>query len=199
MADFALDAQSAIIRHAVLERLRMNRELLEQRMAELPLYIYDFIDPAELEFSERIRWICESECPMYGKSWACPPGVGTVEQCRKKCHSFENCLLISSIVEGRDIANMEETLATRGDHEELTNQVRDLMREQGVDPFILSSEACALCERCAILDGEPCRMPEKMHPCVESQGINIIPVLESRGLEFQFGANVVTWVSLLLY
>jgi predicted metal-binding protein len=102
-------------------------------------------------------------------------------------------------VEVRDIANMEETLATRGDHEELTNQVRDLMREQGVDPFILSSEACALCERCAILDGEPCRMPEKMHPCVESQGINIIPVLESRGLEFQFGANVVTWVSLLLY
>ena len=177
----------------------MNRELLEQRMAELPLYIYDFIDPLELEFSERIRFICESECPMYGKSWACPPGVGSVEQCQKKCQSFENCLLISSIVEVNDIANMEETLATRGGHEELTNQVRDMMREQGVDPFILSSEACALCERCAILDGEPCRMPDKMHPCVESQGINIIPVLESRGLEFQFGANVVTWVSLLLY
>ena len=177
----------------------MNRELLEQRMAELPLYIYDFIDPTELEFSERIRFICESECPMYGKSWACPPGVGSVELCQKKCHSFENCLLISSIVEVNDIANMEETLATRGGHEDLTNQVRDMMREQGVDPFILSSEACALCERCAILDGEPCRMPDKMHPCVESQGINIIPVLESRGLEFQFGANVVTWVSLLLY
>ena len=206
MAAFASDVQSAIIRLAALEKHkknrwsnRMNRELLEQRMAELPLYIYDFIDPSELEFSERIRWICETECPMYGKSWACPPGVGTVEQCKKKCHSFENCLLISSIVEVRDIANMEETLATRGDHEELTNQVRDLMREQDVDPFILSSEACALCERCAILDGEPCRMPERMHPCVESQGINVIPVLESRGLEFQFGANVVTWVSLLFF
>ena len=177
----------------------MNRELLEQQMAELPLYIYDFINPAELEFSDRIRYICETECPMYGKSWACPPGVGSVEACKCKCHSFENCLLISSIVEVNDIANMEETLATRGDHEALTNQVRDLMREQGVDPFVLSSEACALCERCAILDGEPCRMPEKMHPCVESQGINIIPVLEKLGLEFQFGANVVTWVSLLMY
>lgn len=177
----------------------MNRELLEQRMAELPLYIYDFIDPSELEFSERIRWICETECPMYGKSWACPPGVGSVEHCQNKCRSFENCLLISSIVEVNDIANMEETLATRGDHENLTNQVRDLMREQGVDPFVLSSEACALCERCAYLDGEPCRFPERMHPCVESQGINVLPVLESRGLEFQFGANVVTWISLLFY
>ena len=56
----------------------MNREILEEKLAELPLYIYDFIDPKELEFSDRIRWICENECPMYGKSWACPPGVGDV-------------------------------------------------------------------------------------------------------------------------
>ena len=38
-----------------------------------------------------------------------------------------------------------------------------------------------------------------MHPCVESHGINIVPVLEECGLEFQFGQNVVTWVSLLFY
>ena len=65
--------------------------------------------------------------------------------------------------------------------------------------FTISTEACAICGRCAILDGKPCRFPEKMHPCVESQGINIIPTLEENGLEFQYGQNVVTWVSLLLY
>ena len=177
----------------------MNRELLEEKLAELPLYIYDFLDPKELEFSDRIRLICEHECPMYGKSWACPPGVGSVESCKKKCKSFENCLMISTIAEVADIADINETLATRPEHEALTNEVRDVMRELGVDPYILSTEACTVCERCAILDGQPCRLPEKMHPCVESQGINVIPVLESRGLEFQFGANVVTWISLLFY
>ena len=177
----------------------MNRELLEQQLSELPLYIYDFFDPHELEFSSRIRWICEHECPMYGKSWACPPGVGTVDVCRQKCMAYDNCLLISTIVEVRDIADMEETLATRPEHEALTEQVRELMKAQGVDPFILSTEACTICEHCAILDGEPCRFPEKMHPCVESHGINVVDVLEQRGLEFQFGANVVTWVSLMFY
>ena len=177
----------------------MNRELLEQQLSELPLYIYDFFDPKDLEFSSRIRWICENECPMYGKSWACPPGVGSVDGCRKKCMTYENCLLISSIVEVRDIADMEETLATRPDHEALTNEVRELMRAQGVDPYILSTEACTLCESCAILEGKPCRFPETMHPCVESHGINVVPILESRGLEFQFGANVVTWISLLFF
>ena len=177
----------------------MNRELLEERLAELPLYIYDFLDLEELEFSSRIRWICENECPMYGKSWACPPGVGTVDHCRGKCLSYKNCLMISTIVEVADITNIDETLATRPEHEAVTNQVRDLMRELGADPYVLSTEACTLCERCAILDGKPCRFPEKMHPCVESHGINVVPMLEKRGLEFQFGANVVTWISLLFF
>ena len=177
----------------------MNRELLEEKLAEMPLYIYDFIDPKELEFSDRIRWICEHECPMYGKSWACPPGVGSVKRCSEKCLSYENCLLISTIVEVNDITDINETLATRPEHEKITNQVRDEMRQLGVNPYILSTEACTICERCAILDGLPCRLPGKMHPCVESHGINVVPILEKLGLEFQFGANVVTWISLLLY
>ena len=63
----------------------------------------------------------------------------------------------------------------------------------------LSTEACAICDRCAILDGLPCRHPDKMHPCVESHGINVIPVLEQCGMEFQYGQNVVTWMSLLFF
>lgn len=177
----------------------MNRALLEEQLSQLPLYIYDFIDPRELEFSHRIRWICEHECPMYGSSWACPPGVGCVEQCREKCLSYENCLMISTIVEVADIANLEETLATRPEHEEVTNQVRDIMVGLGAEPYVLSTEACAICERCAVLDGQPCRHPERMHPCVESHGINVVPMLEAHGLEFQFGANVVTWISLLFF
>jgi hypothetical protein len=38
-----------------------------------------------------------------------------------------------------------------------------------------------------------------MHPCVESHGINILPLIEELGLCFQYGENVVTWFSLLLY
>ena len=107
--------------------------------------------------------------------------------------------MIATITEVTDISDINETLATRPAHEAITNQVRDLMREQGIDPFILSTEACAECDRCAILDGQPCRLPERMHPCVESHGINILGLLEDRGLSFQYGENVVTWFSLLFF
>ena len=177
----------------------LNREMLEAQLAELPLYVYEFIDPAKLEFSDRIRWICQHECPMYGKTWACPPAVGSVEACQRKCGSYVNCLLISTIVEVADISDINATLATRGDHEAVTNQVRDLLRQQGVEPYVLSTEACAECEHCAYLDGEPCRFPDRMHPCVESHGINVLALLDEMGLAFQYGENVVTWFSLLFF
>ncbi|MBQ7924810.1 MAG: DUF2284 domain-containing protein [Lachnospiraceae bacterium] len=177
----------------------MDKALLEQQLAELPLYAYYFISPEQLEFTERVRWICEHECPMYGKTWACPPGVGSVQTCRERCLGYRECLMIATITEVTDISDIEETLATRPPHEKITNQVRDLMKEQGVSPYILSTEACALCSRCAIADGLPCRLPGKMHPCVESHGINILGLLEEYGIAFQYGENVVTWVSLLFY
>ena len=177
----------------------MDKAALEARLSELPLYCYGFFDPKELEFTDRVRWICEHECPMYGTTWACPPAVGSVAECKKKCLSYPECLMVATITEVSDISNIEETLATRPAHEKLTNRVRDEMRELGVRPFILSTEACTICSRCAYLDGLPCRMPGAMHPCVESQGINVIPLLEKFGLEFQYGENVVTWVSLLFF
>ena len=177
----------------------MNREHLEERLAELPLYAYHFFDPNELEFNDRIRRICRHECPMYGRSWACPPAVGEVAECKEKCLAFQNCLMIATITEVADIADIDETLATRPEHEEVTNQVRDLLLAEGVEPYVLSTEACSVCQRCAYLDGQPCRLPEKMNPCVESHGINVVPVMERCGLEFQFGANIVTWISLLFF
>ena len=177
----------------------MDKNLLLEQLQELPLYYCDFIDPQSLEFTGRVRWICENECPMYGKTWACPPGVGPVCDCEKKCKSYQNCLLISTIAEVADIADIEETLATRPEHEAVTNEVAALLRTHGIEPYVLSTEACTHCEHCSFLDGQPCRHPELMHPCVESHGINMLPLLEKLGLEFQYGENVVTWFSLLFF
>lgn len=177
----------------------MDKAALEARLGELPLLGWGLTDPKSLEFTWRVRWVCEHECPMYNKTWACPPAVGTVDECRRHCESYVNCLVISTAAEVSDISNMEEGLATRAGHEEVTRQVREILRELGQEPFVLSTQACALCGRCTWPEGKPCRHPEKMNPCVESHGINLIPTLEENGIEFQFGGNVVTWVSLLFY
>ena len=177
----------------------MDNALLEQQLSQLPLFACFYAEPSQLEFSGRIRWICENECPRYGKSWACPPAVGSVDSCKEKCLGYGSCLVIGTVTEVSDIADIAECLATRFDHETLTEEVAGFLRAQGVEPYILSTDSCALCESCAWCEGAPCRFPEKMHPCVESHGINLIPTLEENGLPFQLGDNLVTWYSLLFF
>ena len=170
----------------------MDRARLEALLAELPLYQYEFLTPDRLTFSERIRTVCEQECPMYNTTWACPPAVGSVEQCRARCLAYPHALMMTSVTEVRDIADMAETLATRGPHEALTRQVRDLLHQCGAaETYVLSTEACAYPDA-------PCRHPEHMFPCVESHGIVVTDIAERYGIDFLSG-NLVVWFSLLFY
>ncbi len=176
----------------------MDRQKLEEQLAVLPLYEYAFIDTDELQFSERVRYICETECPMYNTTWACPPAVGTVAACQKRVMAFKEGLLIATITEVSDIANIRETLATRADHEAITRQVLEMVHRQATDTLTLSTEACAHCARCTWPDA-PCRFPDRMFPCVESHGILVTELAEKHGIEFLAEGNAVTWFSLILY
>ena len=176
----------------------MDRQWLEERLADFPLYAYAFIDTDELVFADRVRWICEHECPMYNTTWACPPAVGTVDECKARVMGFREGLMIATITEVGDIANIEETLATRGDHEAITRQISSLIAEHAGEILTLSTEACAHCAKCSYPDA-PCRHPEKMFPCVESHGILVTDLAEKHGIDFLAGSNLVTWFSLVFY
>ena len=176
----------------------MNRARIEERLCKLPLAQYVFFRTEELEFSERIRTVCRQECPRYDKSWACPPAVGTVDECRRRVLAHPDGLLIVTLSEVSDIADMEQALATRPVHEALTREVAKILQDEGISPYVLSTESCAICANCTYPDA-PCRHPELMYPCVESHGIIVTALAERLGVTYQYGSNVVTWFSLLLF
>ena len=176
----------------------MNKEHIEAQLVEFPICEYTFIDIADIEFPDRVRYIGEHECPQYGKSWSCPPATGTVEECKARCQKFAGAFLFTTVAEVSDLLNMPEMLATRMDHEEITRQVRDLFLMECEELQVLSTESCAICEKCAYPDG-PCRHPERMFPCIESYSILVTDLAERYGITYLNGNNVVTWFSLILY
>jgi len=173
-------------------------EQLEQELMEYPILQYAVLKTSQVSFQERVRIICEQECSRYGTSWSCPPAVGTVEECKARCLDFENLFVFSTIAEVNDITNLEETLATRREHEQITREVEKVFQRRFGETLTLSTESCDLCERCAY-PNEPCRHPEKMFPCVESYGILVTDLAQLGELEFMNGANVVTWFSVIFY
>lgn len=178
------------------ENIRQN---IEAKILELPLMQYEWFSPSELTFKEEVRQICKQECPMYGKSWSCPPAVGTVEECRNRCLDYKGVFLFTTIAEVSDIANMEETLQTRFGHEEITRTLGKIFKEEGAEVMLLSSESCAICETCAYCEGCSCRHPEYMIPCIESQGILVTELAEKYDIPFLDSMTTVQWFGFILY
>lgn len=144
-------------------------EKIEAFLADYPICQYGFLKSEDILFSDKVRYICEKECPRYGKSWSCPPAVGEVADCKKHCISYQYALVFTTLSEVEDIDDMEETLATRPEHEEVVHAICQELEQLSEAYFALSSESCAICSQCAY--PESCRHPEHMIPCIESQGI----------------------------
>ena len=171
---------------------------IEERISSLPLLQYAFIRPGELVFSERVRYICEHECGRYGTSWACPPAVGSVEECKRRALGYDEAFVFATVSEVPAGASFEELLEKRKGHEEAAGKIKGILEELGMETLMLSTESCAICESCAY-PGAPCRHPDRMFPCVESFGILATALAERCGIEFMYGDGVVTWFGLALF
>lgn len=132
----------------------LDTNRFEEFISQYPIYEYRVLDAAEIQVRERVRTICKQECERYGTTWACPPAVGTLEECAARIHSYKSGIFFSSVAEVSDLMNMEEMLSTRDAHEELTCEVAKFLQGEGFETFTLSTESCDLCEHCAYLDGD---------------------------------------------
>ena len=172
---------------------------LDEFISSFPVYEYRIIDTSSIDVYERVRTICRTECPRYGSTYACPPAVGDLSECRERIRRFPLALFFSSVAEVSDLLNMDEMLSTRSAHEEITEEIGDFLRGQGYEIFILSTESCDICDRCAWLDQKPCRHPEHMHPCIESHGVVASELVELEQMEYNLGGNTILWFSLILF
>ena len=101
----------------------MNTEKFEEFISQYPIFEYRILDTKDITIQERVRTICQEECERYDSTWACPPAVGTLQECEKKIKSYPQAVFFSSVAEVSDFMNMEEMLSTRRAHEDLTTEV----------------------------------------------------------------------------
>ena len=83
------------------------------------------------------------------------------------------------------------------------NQVdSELMLEKldaaGISYMALGCEGCDLCEECTY-PTEPCRFPKKAVPSVEACGINVVELSHSIGINYNNGADTVTYFCIILW
>ena len=161
---------------------------------------FGVISTNEIVFGQEIRDICAGNaCRGYGKSWACPPAMGTVEECRERCLSFENALVFSSVYELEDSFDFEGMSRGHAGFKKVCDEFYDMIKPRMEGEFILlSNEGCKRCKTCTYPDA-PCRFPERLFPALEGYGIYVNKLAQSAGMKYINGQNTVTYFGMLLY
>lgn len=175
-----------------------HKEIIENMILEYPIYEYAFLETEQLPFSDKVWYICESSnCERYGKSWACPPLLGSIQEGIETCQKYQHGFIFSTIHEVTDAYNRLVCFEAKREHERLTREMLGKFRKQFCDMYPLSS-GCSICDECAC-PNEPCRHPEEQLCSTESHGIVIMQAVEELGLSSEYTGTLVTYFSLFLY
>lgn len=172
-------------------------EVIRRIALECGFHETGVLSTAQLDFSEEIRHICETGCRNYGKSWACPPAVGTVEQCAQRCRAFDTMLLLSAKYELEDSFDFESMVEGMRDFKRLMEQLDNALRGKAERYQLLSNEGCGRCKTCTYPDA-PCRFEEKLHHSIEGYGLNVSTLAQSAGVKYNNGPNTVTYFGAVL-
>ena len=174
-----------------------HRERIESFLPEYPVCEYVFLETEDLVFSDKVRFICEKECPRYGHSWACPPVIGTIQECMERCRRFSHALLFTTAADVPDIADFQGCLNARRDHEQVSYDLTERIKQEFGETLTLTT-GCMTCKTCSYPD-TPCRHPEQRFATIESHGILIMQTAADAGLSYNFDGHTVIYFSLVFY
>lgn len=150
-----------------------------------------------LSSAPEIRALCEANaCGQYGGTWACPPAIGTVEECVLTLAKYPKALVVQSIAPLEDSFDLEgANIAARAFRQRFRAFI-PTAREYCDTVLPLAAGGCDLCDACTYPDA-PCRRPGEAVPSVEGYGINVLLLCKRAGLPYHSGANTVTYTGAL--
>jgi len=175
------------------------KDYIAAHKEELGIHEYAFLTTDKLSFSEGVRKLCESNaCGLYNKTWACPPGVGTYEECRDKIMKYKNIFVFTTLHPLEDSYDFEGMTEGKIRHNQICPAIAELFEKEYDDLLILSAEGCDKCAVCTYPDA-PCRFPDSLHPSIESFGVEVYKLAAAGNMHYINGANTVTYFGCIIY
>jgi predicted metal-binding protein len=171
----------------------MELEEFKELTARAGLTDCGIVDARSVGFSQEVRKMCEQNtCRMYGKTWACPPAVGTVGECRDRCLRFRRLLVFSGRYPLEDSFDYEGMMAAMADFKVKARALEAWVKPRLSSYLMLANEGCGICGSCTY-PGAPCRFPDRMHGSIEAYGIFVSEVAAAAGVEYNNGPDTVTY------
>lgn len=156
------------------------------------------LDPATIELKQEVREMCASgKCAMYDRRWSCPPGCGSLEDCREVLKGYTRGVLVQSVGELEDSFDVETMMETEASHKERFTAMTNALRDRQTGALPIGAGCCTLCRDCTYPDA-PCRFPDRKMTSMEAMGMLVVEVCKANGLDYFYGQNTIAYTSCFL-
>jgi predicted metal-binding protein len=127
------------------------------------------IPAADVVMQDWVRDAC-SDCMFRGKSWSCPPGVGSLEENMERLREFSSAVFLR-FRSSRDMHALERAVL----------EIESSLKSGGFPNTLgFFPHPCTSCKSCSY--PEPCTKPELCRPTGESWGIDLLETSVKAGL-----------------
>lgn len=172
---------------------------LKKIAIESGLYECGDMEVSKIKFYPELRKACEvNTCRKYDTKWTCPPGVGTLEECKARVLKFNTMILFSEKFELEDEFDIEGmaqgVIKFKKTVSAFEENIQGIIKEH----MLLTNEGCNRCETCTYPDA-PCRFPEKIHHSISGYGFFVSELARQVKIKYNNGKNTVTYLGALLF
>lgn len=161
--------------------------LNNSELKQAGIHEYAFLETAGLSFNDDVRQLCvQNKCGKYGSTWACPPAVGTVYECKRRLLQYDTMLLFSGIFpleDWRDEAALQRCMQG---FRQVAQGLDDMLKPIVGERLFLSIEGCDICSECTYPHA-PCRFPDKLHHSMSGYSLVVKELAEKAGMAFDGG------------
>ena len=178
----------------------MNIEsFLKEAAANSGFTEFGLIQTKDLRFYPEIRQFCQgNSCRNYDKSWACPPAIGSLEECREKVLKYDNMLLFSQKFQLEDSFDFEGMAEGMHSFKSTVDRFAEIIRPVVSDVLILSNEGCGRCKVCTYPEA-PCRFPDRLYPSLEGFCFIVSELAGQAGIRYNNGPDTVTFFGAVVF
>lgn len=153
------------------------------------------LDCSTVELRPEVRQMCEANtCHMYGKNWTCPPGCGSLEECRKNVARYQYGLIVQTVGELEDELDGETMMETEALHREHFFAFEKVLRRKFPGMLAMGTGCCTKCQQCTYPDA-PCRFPGESFSSMEAYGMLVTQVCQANSLDYYYGPNTISYTS----
>ncbi len=139
------------------------------------------------------RTLCEGNaCGDYGRTWTCPPGIGTLEECKEYISGYDSAILVSCPFGlDEDFVEIKQVL------QNVCRESKYILIDAGYEVYVLGDGGCNFCEKCAYPNS--CVDPIAQIPSISGFGIDMGEYLKQMDIELRFDTGEFALYGIILF